>query len=238
VGTSLTREFVLGVDLDGVCADYTAGLRSAVARHRGVEPDTLPEAVSWDYAEWDLDRETFLEHHRRAVVEDHLFANVPAMAGVAESLWRLSDAGVWIRIITHRLVANWNHATAVADTVTWLDEQRIPYRDICFLGTKPEIEADAYIEDAPHNIEALRRSGNTVVVFDQPYNRHLSGPRAHDWPEAERLIGDLVLAAEGVLEQTLPGVDPGADRLDAHRRPPGSRPPGHQLTDADESDRG
>jgi 5'-nucleotidase len=224
MGTSLTREFVLGVDLDGVCADYTAGLRAAVARHRGIEPDTLPDAVSWDYAEWDLDRETFLEHHRRAVVEDHLFATVPAMPGVADALWRLSDAGVWIRIITHRLVANWNHATAVADTVTWLDEQRIPYRDICFLGTKPEVEADAYIEDAPHNVEALRRSGNTVVVFDQPYNRHLPAPRAHDWSDAERLIGELVLSAEGVLAQTLPGLDPGAERLDAHRRRPEGAP--------------
>ena len=45
---------------------------------------------------------------------------------LAESLWRLSDAGVWIRIITHRLYVNWGHAVAVADTVAWLDDTGIP----------------------------------------------------------------------------------------------------------------
>ena len=34
--------------------------------------------------------------------------------------WRLSDAGVWIRIITHRLYVNWGHQEAVSDTVAWL----------------------------------------------------------------------------------------------------------------------
>ena len=107
-----------------------------------------------------------------------MFRTMPPVEGVAEALWRLSDAGVWIRLITHRLYANWGHAVAVGDTVAWLDEVGIPYRDLCFLGRKPEVEADAYVDDAPHNIEELRRAGNTVVVFDQPYNRHLDGPRA------------------------------------------------------------
>ena len=70
-----------------------------------------------------------------------MFRHMPPMPGVAESLWRLSDAGVWIRIITHRLCVNWGHAVAVADTVAWLDDTGIPYRDICFLGAKPEVEA-------------------------------------------------------------------------------------------------
>jgi 5'(3')-deoxyribonucleotidase len=209
--------FVLGVDLDGVCADYTAGFREALARHRGIDPATLPPEVTWDYSEWGLEREEFLEHHRRAVSEDRLFATMPPVEGAADSLWRLSDAGVWIRVITHRLVENWSHATVVSDTVTWLDEQRIPYRDLCFLGQKPQVEADAYIDDAPHNVEALRDSGNTVVVFDHPYNRGLPGPRARTWAEAESIIAELVAQHTGAYEAQLPGVDPGAGRLDMHR---------------------
>jgi 5'(3')-deoxyribonucleotidase len=213
--------FVLGVDLDGVCADYNTAFRAAVARHRGVDPSTLTTEVTWDFAEWGLDREGFLEHHRRAVVEDHVFAAMPAIDGVADALWRLSDAGVWIRIITHRLVSNWSHATVVSDTVNWLDEHRIPYRDLCFLGHKPQVEADAYVEDAPHNVEALRRSGNEVIVFDQPYNRGLPAPRARTWAEVEAIVGDLVAAATGAFESQLPGVDPGADRLERRRGAPG-----------------
>ena len=71
----------------------------------------------------------------------HVPARWPPIPGAAEALWRLSDAGVWIRIITHRLCVNWGHAIAVADTVEWLDRTGIPYRDICFLGRKPEVEA-------------------------------------------------------------------------------------------------
>src|SRR5690606_25865570 len=100
---------------------------------------------------------------RLAVLEQRILRDLPVIEGAAESLWRLSDAGVWIRVITHRLYVNWGHATSIADTVTWLDRERIPYRDICFLGAKPEVEADVYIDDGPHNIEALRALGNDVI---------------------------------------------------------------------------
>jgi 5'-nucleotidase len=209
--------FVLGVDLDGVCADYTTAFRAAVARHRGIDPSELTTQVTWDFAEWGLDRERFLEHHHRAVVEDGMFAAMPPVEGVSDALWRLSDAGVWIRIITHRLVGNWSHAKVVADTVQWLDDQRIPYRDLCFLGAKPQVEADAYVEDAPHNIEALRASGNTVVVFEQPYNTGLAGPRAATWAEVEQVVGDLVTDHSGAFPGQFPGIDAGAERLDRRR---------------------
>ena len=209
-------DFVLGVDLDGVCADYTEAFAQVVAAERGVPIDSLTREVSWDFAEWDLDREEFLRLHRLGVQERHMFATMPALDGVADALWRLSDAGVWIRIITHRLVTNWGHARIVSDTVEWLDTNRIPYRDLCFLGAKPEAQADAYVEDAPHNVAALRAGGNTVVVFDQPYNRELDGPRAANWAEAEAVIAELVAVHTGAFSPQLPGVEAGADRLDRH----------------------
>jgi 5'(3')-deoxyribonucleotidase len=210
-------DFVLGVDLDGVCADYTAAFAEVVAAERGIAPSELTTEVSWDFAEWGLDREQFLRLHRLGVQDRHMFRNMAPMDGVADALWRLSDAGVWIRIITHRLVTNWGHALIVSDTVDWLDANRIPYRDLCFLGAKPEAQADAYIEDAPHNVAALRDGGNTVVVFDQPYNRHLDGPRAADWVEAETVLADLVAARTGAFAAQLPGVEAGADRLDRRK---------------------
>ena len=120
-------------------------------------------------------------------------------------------------MITHRLVTNWGHALIVSDTVQWLDGQRIPYRDLCFLGRKPEVQAHAYVEDAPHNIEALRAGGNTVIVFDQPYNRDLDGPRASTWAEVETLVAELVAESGGAFAGQLPGLDAGADRLDRRK---------------------
>ena len=117
-----------------------------------------------------------------------MFRHMPAMPGVAESLWRLSDAGVWIRIITHRLYVNWGHAVAVADTVAWLDDTGIPYRDICFLGAKPEVEAHTYVDDAAHNVVALREAGqprDRLRRALQPRRRRAraraTGPRSRRW---------------------------------------------------------
>ena len=212
----MAETFILGVDLDGVCGDYTAAFRQVVAHDRGVEPSTLGEQRSWDFREWGVTRSDFERLHRHAVLDHRMFRTMPAMPGVAESLWRLSDAGIWIRLITHRLAVNWGHAVAVSDTVTWLDDIGIPYRDICFLGTKPQVEADLYVDDAVHNIEALRAGGNHAAVFDAPYNRDLGGPRVHDWTELEQLTLEAAAAAGHPIQARLEGIegsDPPTNRL-------------------------
>lgn len=186
--------FVLGVDLDGVCADYTAAFRHVVAEELGVAPAELGEQQRWDFSEWGVrDRAHFLELHERAVIEQRLFATMPAIEGAADALWRLSDEhGVWIRIITHRLHIKGGHHVAVSDTVQWLDEHNIPFRDICFLGAKPQVGAGLYIDDSPSNIASLRDAGCSTVVFDQPYNRDVDGDRVTSWDECERYVAEAV----------------------------------------------
>jgi len=215
--------FVLGVDLDGVCAEHTLRFRAIVAERLGVEPDSLPLERGWDFAEWGFGPGDFETHHRAAVVDHRMFRHLDVIDGAAEALWRLSDAGVWIRVITHRLYVNWGHQAAATDTVAWLDDARIPYRDLCFLGAKPQVEADLYIDDSPGNVEALRAAGNEVIVFDQPYNRSLQGPRATDWREVEEHVLARFTRWSGIhgVQPTLPGVAEG-DRLFG-RRPTGDR---------------
>jgi 5'(3')-deoxyribonucleotidase len=210
---SVADGFILGVDLDGVCGDYTAALRDVVAERTGADRASLPLERSWDFREWGLSVAQFEELHQAAVLEHRIFRTMPAMPGVAETLWRLSDAGVWIRIITHRLYVNWGHATAVADTVDWLDATGIPYRDLCFLGAKPQVEADCYVEDAPHNVVALRATGAHVIVYEQPYNHGVEGPRAVDWSEVENLVGARVTDLGLSLQAPLPGFEDATNRL-------------------------
>ncbi len=205
--------FILGVDLDGVCGDHTEAFRQVVAAEQGVDPATLSPQTSWNFYEWGLDDDSFLELHRKGVLEHRMFATMPVIEGVADALWRLSDAGVWIRLITHRLYTNWGHAIAVADTVTWLDTAGIPYRDLCFLGQKPQVEAHVYVDDAPHNVEALRAEGNEVIVFDQPYNRAVEGPRARDWAEVEQLVLARMLEEGVPVQEQFRGLDDPTRRL-------------------------
>src|SRR5918999_945704 len=131
--------FILGVDLDGVCGDYTAALQSVVAQRTGVDLAALPLERWGDSGGGGLPAAQFEEHHQAGVLEHRISRTMPAMPGAAETLWRLSDAGVWIRIITHRLYVNWGHATAVADTVDWLGAAGIPHRHLCLLGANPQV---------------------------------------------------------------------------------------------------
>lgn len=210
------QQFILGVDLDGVVADHTRRFREILADIRGVDPETYPLERSWDFEEWGLGPDEYADLHRIAVMQHDMFRTMPVIEGAADALWRLSDAGVWIRIITHRLYVHWGHEKAVADTAAWLDANKIPYRDLCFLGAKPQAEAHAYIDDAPHNIDELRSYGNTVIAFDQPYNRQIDGLRAADWLEVEAIVSELAATHVGSFEVQLPGIDAGADRI-AHR---------------------
>jgi 5'(3')-deoxyribonucleotidase len=206
--------FVLGVDLDGVCADYTAAFAEIVANERGCRVEDLPGDRGWDFAEWNLDELGGFERlHRLAVLEKRMFRSMPALPGCAEALWRLSDAGVWIRIITHRLVVHWGHQIAVVDTVGWLDEHGIPYRDLCFLGRKPEVEADCYVDDAPHNVRSLREHGNYTLVFDAPYNQELEGPRVYDWVEVQEAVLARMADVGIPVQPPLPVVGDDPDRL-------------------------
>jgi len=200
---------VLGVDLDGVCADYEGAFRSAVARQTGRPLDSMPPQTIMDaYSQWGLSFEAFEEAHRRAVLEDRIFRHMCPLPGVSDALWQLSDAGVWIRIITHRLIFNWAHETSAADTAAWLDAHQIPYRDLCFIGDKPNVGADLYVDDSPVNIVSLRAAGRSAIVFDQPYNRHLPAPRAHSWEAVVELVIAELEARDRQL--SLPWSEPGS----------------------------
>lgn len=205
--------FILGVDLDGVCGDHATAFRNVVAAERGIDPSELPPQQSWNFTEWGLDRAQFEDLHRRAVLDHRMFRSMPMIPGCAETLWRLSDAGISIRIITHRLYTNWGHSIAISDTVAWLDGNAIPYRDLCFMGDKADVAADAYVDDAPHNVAALLAIGAEVLVFDQPYNLEVEAPRATTWTEVEQWVLDRATAAGHVIQNPMPLAEDAITRL-------------------------
>lgn len=175
---------VLNLDLDGVCADYRGAIANYLVRTRGVDPSTLGTNDQYSFYTapgWPIaSDEEYLAVHR-AAEEDHLYATMPVISGAPQALRKLSDAHVYIRIVTHRLFVSGQHRRVVSDTAQWLDDNEIPYMSLCFTGLKDSIGATIHIDDSPHNVEILRRAGQHVVVFDQPYNRTLEGPRLLGW---------------------------------------------------------
>ena len=80
------RRFVFGVDLDGVCADFYAGLKPIAAEWLGVDIRTLSDQLSWGLPEWGVDKApgAYDALHRFAVTQRDLFLTLPPMQGATQ----------------------------------------------------------------------------------------------------------------------------------------------------------
>lgn len=190
---------VIGVDLDGVCADFYGRMREVAAEWFEKDIKELPENPSYGLQEWGVTGlESYQSLHRFAVTQRDLFKTMLMTPGTRKYLRKLSDEGCRIRIITHRLFIHHFHATAVQQTVEWLDHNGIPYWDLCFMKDKDEVGADIYVEDAPQNIAALRSGGHYTICFANSTNVDVGEPRVKSWADAYKLIikkKDEILAA-------------------------------------------
>jgi 5'(3')-deoxyribonucleotidase len=127
--------------------------------------------------------------YRFAVTQRDLFRTLSTIAGAGPALRRLAYThDVRIRIITHRLYIKYAHQLAVRQTIEWLDQQGIPYWDLCFLRDKGAVGADLYLEDGPPYIKSLAKDGRRVIIFSNSTNRSLPGPRAENWEQAAAQI--------------------------------------------------
>ncbi len=194
--SSSNAQFVLGVDLDGVVADFARGLKPIAAEWLGVPVDSLTDEISYGFKEWALERAGgYDDLHRFAVKERQLFATLPPLRGAPAALRRLDTVPeIRIRIITHRLYIHWFHKEAIRQTSEWLEQHGIPYWDLCFMRDKAAVGANLYLEDSPENIAALRAARHETIVVVNSTNRHLPGPRAESWEDLEVMVRERVEA--------------------------------------------
>lgn len=182
-------KIVVGVDLDGVCADFYGRMREIAAEWLEKPLEDLPKDVSYGLREWGVhDRSQYESLHRFAVTQRELFSSMPMIPGARKYLRKLSDEGYRIRIITHRLFIHYFHASSVQQTVEWLDSHGIPYRDLCFMKEKEQVGADIYIEDSPDNVLQLRERGLHTICFANSTNLHIAAPRALSWEQAYAMV--------------------------------------------------
>lgn len=182
-------DIVVGVDLDGVCADFYSQMRILAAEWFECGVNDLTPEVSYGLPEWGISTpEQYASLHRFAVTQRELFNTVPMIPGARKALRQLSSEGYRIRIITHRLFIQYFHELAVRQTIGWLDRHGIPYWDLCFMREKDQVGADIYVEDSPTNVEQLRCAGHTTICFGNSTNRHVTAPKANTWEEAYSLI--------------------------------------------------
>ncbi len=180
---------IIGVDLDGVCADFYGRMRAIAAEWFECSLESLTPEVSFGLEEWGIKSpEQYGSLHRFAVTQRGLFETAPMIRGARSYLRKLSDEGARIRVITHRLFIHYFHKASVSQTIDWLDNHGIPYWDLCFMKEKEQVGADIYVEDSPANVASLRGKGYYTICFGNSTNKSIPPPRVASWQEAYELI--------------------------------------------------
>jgi 5'(3')-deoxyribonucleotidase len=179
----------LGIDLDGVIADFNAGWIRIHREEFG--SDLHPEMVTtWDglhalagfadmTAFWDWARGT---GHRPSI-----FRHFDPYPDALDTLRGLDGAGHEIVIITAK--PRW----AVTDTLRWLADHDVPTTEIHIKSAKYRVECDVYLDDSPLVVPELveRRPEATVCRFVRPWNEPVAGACDVDsWEAFRRVVTD------------------------------------------------
>lgn len=179
----------LGIDLDGVVADFLAGWMDIY--NREFESNLQPEWVQtwdgmvplthfpdmhafWNWASGSEDRDSifrYLEPYHDAIPALRLLARDHEIVILTQKPW-------W----------------AVHDTFAWIAEHRVPTREVHMTSRKWRVPCDVYLDDAPHQVRALHRHRPeaAVVRFVRPWNDAVPG--VHDiseWDEFVTLVGAI-----------------------------------------------
>lgn len=162
----------LGIDLDGVVANFTHGWMRFYNRDFGTD---LKVEDSRDWG--DLVRLTHFRHvgefWRWSSNLDgrSVFWHLEPFPGAVAAVTGLREEGHEIVVITTK------PHFAVDDTHQWIEKHDLPADEIHILEDKWEVACDVYLDDGPHILPKLvaRRQDSTVCRFVRPWNRPVEG---------------------------------------------------------------
>lgn len=178
----------LGIDLDGVVADFNGGWVRAYNREFGALV-TANQVVEWD----QIPRLTHFEHMGHfwrwaRHLRPSLFAQLDPYPEAVSSLTRLAaDHDV--------IVVTTKPAWAKLDTYQWLVDQGVPASEVHITREKWLVDCDVFLDDAPHVLSRLarHRPDSMICRYVRAWNRPVRG--VHDitgWAEFETFVDDQV----------------------------------------------
>lgn len=179
----------LGIDLDGVVADFNEGWMALHADEFGsnLHPDMVQ---TWDglHEVGGFPHMGAFWHWARGRDRPSIFRNLGTFPEALPTLDRLDRAGHDVVILTSK--PKWAHA----DTLYWLADMRLPTTEIHFLADKWRVDCDAYLDDSPTVLPGLVRHQPDALVcrFVRPWNEPVAGARdVHDWAGFEAMVVEL-----------------------------------------------
>ncbi len=179
----------LGIDLDGVVANFTAGWIERYNRDFD-ESISVDQVTTWGAPKHITHFSTMGEFWRwvRFCGEGaSLFRRLDLYPEALDSLRLFEADGHEIIIVTSK------PQFAVADTYAWIAEQKLPATEVHIVDDKSEVSCELYVDDGPHNLERLvdGRPESTIVRFVRPWNDPVDGVLdAHNWADVRQIVSD------------------------------------------------
>lgn len=178
----------LGIDLDGVVADFNGGWTRLYNLQYGT--DLTAESVTrWNHIP-DLTHFRHMgEFWRWAADLDgaSLFRHLDTFPGALEALDALAEDHDIVVVTT-------KPDFAVEDTYEWIAEKGIPTAEIHITEDKWEVDCDVFLDDGPHVLPGLvsGRPRSVVCRYVRPWNQHVPGAvDVHDWDEFRTVVDGL-----------------------------------------------
>jgi len=167
----------IGVDLDGVVANFIDGFRDWLKSQGHTHEMPPPDRYNvWEV--WGLTKEQWDENFAAACARG-LFSTLSPYNGAVESLQKLKSDGKFIHIITYR-----TYPHVQLDTINWLAKYQVLYGALTFSKEKAGFPLDVMIEDTATSVEPIEKAGVPCYLMDRPWNRSLDcSKRVFSWKE-------------------------------------------------------
>jgi len=174
----------VGIDMDGVLADFNAGWMSRYNKDFGADLDASL-VREWNGLHTLTHFETMGQFWKWAQGEGRsTFRDAPPLPGAIETVKRIGRR--------HRVcIVSSKFDWAIPDSLAWLADHGVPAREVHFLWDKTLAQCDIYVDDAPHQLEELSMGLPTAVVcrMVHPWNDPMDGVvDVHSWEEFEAVV--------------------------------------------------
>jgi hypothetical protein len=180
----------VGIDLDGVCYDFSASVREYLCNYAAThQVDVCQPPTRWEfYEDWGLDLDGFLATCHDGVDAGIVFAHGEPYPNTAEAFHRIKGAGHTIHVVTDRSFGS--NGASEAATRTWLDVHGLPFDSLTFSADKTVVRLDTMVDDKIANYDALEAAGVKAYLLTRAWNQHDQTPR--------RRVLDLLHYAEQI----------------------------------------
>ncbi len=195
----MSTDKVILVDLDGVVygwVEHMAMLFATTTLTNYSAPELMNLHRSWEvWEDWDIPKGEFNHYWdhwiREGIMYSGLFGDrrIEPILGAREGMWKLSDNGWHIHIVTSRFDRSGLHEEAAMSTVAWLADTGIPYDSLTFTADKHNIMGEVIVDDRAHNL--INHPAPIHYLYPAQHNQSLTSNEEYVILDYDSPWGDL-----------------------------------------------